>query len=122
MIADRDVAINRTSRWLPPQLSPIWNEWKENGIEERGFFLGLPEEHAAFCQATGWNIPHHPTKNLLELAQCIAGSKVFIGNQSVALSIALGLGHRDTWCEGRRDLPIERNECYFPQRPGLQYF
>jgi len=121
-LADRDVAINRTSRWLPPQLSPIWNEWKEQGIEQRAFFLGLPDEHTAFCQATGWDIPHHPTKNLLQIAQCIAGSKVFIGNQSVALSLALGLGHRDIWCEGRRDLPIERNECYFQQRLGLQYF
>lgn len=121
-VEGRDIAINRTARWLPPRPSPIWTDWKEQGVEDRAFFLGLPEEHHAFQQATGWNIPYQPTKDLLELAQYIAGAKVFIGNQSVALSIAIGFGHDDIWCEARRDLPIERNECYFPQQHGLNYF
>ena len=118
----RDVVINRTLRWVPQQPSPIWQDWKEQGVESRSMFVGLPDEYTAFCQATGWNIPYRPTGTLLEVAQLIAGSKVFIGNQSAALAVALGLGHMDIWCEGRRDLPMERNECYFPQRPGLHYF
>ena len=121
-VEGRDVAINRTARWLPPKLSPVWDEWKAQGVEDRAFFIGLPEEYAAFKATTGWNIPHQPTSTLLELAQYVAGANVFIGNQSVALSIAIGFGHNDIWCEARRDLPIERNECYFPNQHGLNYF
>lgn len=117
----RDVVINRTGRWLPPELHNIWNQWKSEGVESRAVFIGLPEEHVAFMQHTGWNIPHQPTKDLLEMAEIIAGAEVFVGNQSVALSIAIGLNHPNVWCEARRDLPIERNECYFPFHPGLHY-
>jgi hypothetical protein len=121
-VPDRDVVINRTLRWVPPQLSPIWQDWQAQGVEQRAVFVGLGDEYTAFCQATGWDIPYRPTGTLLEVAQLIAGAKVFIGNQSAALAVALGLGHTDIWCEGRRDLPMERNECYFPLRPGLHYF
>lgn len=121
-VEGRDIAVNRTARWLPPKLSPIWDEWRTQGVEDQAFFIGLPEEYAAFKAATGWNIPYQPTENLLELAQYIAGANVFIGNQSVGLSIAIGFGHNDIWCEARRDLPIEKNECYFPKQHGLNYF
>jgi len=121
-VPGRDVAINRTSRWIPPTLSNIWNIWKENGVEQRAFFIGLPEEYEEFKKNLGWDIPYQPTNNLLELAQYIAGSNRFIGNQSAALSIAIGLGHRGIWCEGRRDIPIERNECYFRGQHGVKYF
>lgn len=121
-VEGRNIAINRTMRWVPPQLSPIWNDWKEQGLDQQAFFIGLPEEHAAFKNATGWDIPHQPTTSLLEVAEYIAGADVFIGNQSVALSLAIGLGHKDIWCEARRDLPIEKNECYFPLQPGMNYF
>lgn len=121
-VEGRAIAINRTARWIPPQISPIWNEWTLQGFEEKAFFLGLPEEHEAFKKATGWDIPHQPTSSLLEVAEYIAGAEAFIGNQSVALSVAIGLGNREIWCEARRDLPIERNECYFPEHPGIHYF
>lgn len=121
-MADRDVAINRSGRWVPETTSWLWKQWREEGIEERSFFVGLPEEHEKFCKEIGWIIPHRPVNTLLEMAQLIMGSKVFIGNQSVALSLAIGLGHQDIWCEGRRDLPIEKNECYFPERTGIHYF
>ena len=62
-----------------------------------------------------------PTKTLLDVAELIAGCDTFIGNQSVALSIAIGLG-KEYFCEARRDLPIERNECYFPAQPNGSYF
>jgi hypothetical protein len=121
-VDSRDVVINRTLRWIPSTLSTLWNTWREKGVEQRAVFVGLPEEYDAFKKMVGWNIPYQPTKNLLEVAQYIAGSQGFIGNQSVALSIAIGLGHQGIWCEGRRDLPIERNECYFPLQQGLNYF
>jgi hypothetical protein len=121
-LGQRDIVINRTQRWIPAQLSHIWQEWKEQGVDQRAIFVGLPQEHAAFQQATGWQVPHVVTPTLLELAETIASSSVFIGNQSVALSVAIGLGHPDVWCEARRDTPIERNECYFPKQAGLHYF
>jgi hypothetical protein len=121
-VEGKSVAVNRTARWIPPQLSPIWSEWTLQGIEDKAFFLGLPEEYEAFKRATGWDIPYQPTTSLLEVAEYIAGADAFIGNQSVALSVAIGLGHPEIWCEARRDLPIERNECYFKEHPGIHYF
>jgi hypothetical protein len=120
-IPDRDIVVNRTTRWLPPTLSPIWDDWREQGLEERSIFVGLPDEHVAFESATGWKIPYQKTSNALEIAELIAGASNFIGNQSMALSIAIGLGV-PFWCEARRDLPIERNECYFPEQPDGNYF
>lgn len=121
IIADRDIVVNRTGRWLPPTLSPIWLDWQQQGLEDRSVFIGLPEEHLAFQTATGWSIPYQKTNDALEMAQIIAGASNFIGNQSMALSIAIGLGVQ-FWCEARRDLPIERNECYFSEQPGGNYF
>ena len=121
VVTDRPVVINRTARWLPGALSPQWSKWKDQGLETQSIFVGLPEEHTAFCKITGWDIPHQHTSTLLELAEYIAGSERFIGNQSVALSMAIGLGV-DWVCELRTDLPRERNECYFPDHPNGAYF
>lgn len=119
----RTVLVNRTGRWLPNMISPKWKEWQGMGIDENAFFVGLPEEYKAFQQATGWfKVPFQPTETLLDMAQYIAGSESFIGNQSVALAVAIGLGHPHIYCEVRRDLPKERNECYFPDNPRISYF
>jgi hypothetical protein len=119
-VEGRDIVINRTARWLPSHIGDRWDSWAR-GWEKRSVFVGLPEEYAAFCRVIGWDIPHQPTNNLLELAEYIAGAATFIGNQSVALAIAIGLG-KNFWCEYRKDLPIERNECYFPKMENIQYF
>jgi len=121
-VEGRDVMIKRSQRWLPPQLSPGWKYWKDNKFDQRSFFVGLDEEYQAFKQQIGWDIPHQKTNNLLEVAEYIKGSSAFIGNQSMALSVAIGIGHEEIWCEARRDLPMERNECFFPKQPGLRYF
>jgi len=120
-LKDKPIVINRTARWIPRTLSPLWQQWKNTGIEQQSIFVGLPEEHTAFERATGWDIPFRPTNTLLELAEIIAGCEQFIGNQSVALSVAIGLGVN--WaCEARDDMPLERNECYFPDHPNGEYF
>lgn len=122
-IEGRPIVINRTSRWVPTDLSGHWNHWKNNkGWEAHSVFVGLELEYANFCQITGWNIPWQPTANMLELAEYIAGSSCFIGNQSQCLALAIGLGVADIRCEARRDLPLERNECYFAQRRHIEYF
>lgn len=115
------VVINRTDRSLPPVLSPAWQEWREQGIEQEAIFVGLEHEHDLFQKTTGYNIPYVKTQTMLELASIIAGADVFIGNQSQALALAQGLGVKHN-AELRRDLPLERNECYFPGQPWANYF
>lgn len=121
-IQGRGIVINRTPRWRPAIPSNIWAEWKEAGFDQEAVFIGLPTEYQEFCRDIGWEIPHIPTNTLLDAAMLIAGADCFIGNQSVALSIAIALGHTNIWCEARKDLDLRRNECYFPNRPGLKYF
>jgi len=119
---DRDVVINRTQRWIPAEPGPQWRLWQEQGIEDRAVFVGLPNEYAAFQNAMGWNIPYQPTQTMLELAQYIAGADLYIGNQSQGLALAIGLGVAQVCCEARVDMPLARNECYFPDNARVAYF
>lgn len=121
IINERDVIINRTERWIPPTLSNQWNTWRDQGYEYRSLFVGLEQEYDLFKKTTGWDIPYQKTQTQLELASIIAGAKRFIGNQSQALALAIGLGV-EFYCEARKDLPIERNECFFPDHPNGHYF
>ena len=50
--------------------------------------VGSPEEHKEFCQRWG-EVPYRPTRDYLELAQVIAGARLFIGNQSSPMAVAL---------------------------------
>lgn len=119
---NKRVVINRTQRWLPPKLSTQWQQWQSQGLDQEAIFVGMPDEYAEFQKATGWvDVPYQHTANMLELAQYISGAERFIGNQSMALSLAIGLGV-ETHCEARQDLPRERNECYFPRLDRVQYF
>jgi ADP-heptose:LPS heptosyltransferase len=112
--------VNRTTRWVSPELPPQYEQWRLDGIDRECVFVGLASEYEKFKQDTGWDIDYYPTPTLLDLAEVIAGAETFIGNQSMALSVAIGLG-TEYFCELRRDLPIERNECYFPQQPKGHY-
>jgi ADP-heptose:LPS heptosyltransferase len=120
-IAGKPYVINRTARWLPTDTRDTWDQWRFEGVEKESVFVGLPEEYKAFKQFSGWDIEYVQTNNMLELAEVIAGAGQFVGNQSVALSMAIGLGV-DWVCEQRKDLPMERNECYFPLHPRGDYF
>jgi len=119
---NRPYVINRTQRWLPPQLPPEWRRWQEEGRDLQSIFLGLESEYDEFIKQTGWrNCIYQQTEDLLAMAEYIAGADCYIGNQSVGLSLALGLG-KQTLVELRRDLPRERNECYFHNRLCTEYF
>jgi hypothetical protein len=49
----------------------------------------MPDEYALFTKLTGLvNVPYHGTCPYRELAQLIAGSKLFIGNQSFPFALA----------------------------------
>lgn len=120
-IPGRPIVINRTPRWLPRTLSTKWQEWKSMGYEDQSVFIGLPEEYQMFKDQIGWNIPYYSCKSMLDMAQVINGAELFIGNQSVALSLAIGLG-KTYWVELRQDLPLDRNECYFSDNPNGNKF
>lgn len=121
-VPGKPIVINRTSRgWTPKEKNPLWDLWLHQGMDQRSIFVGLPEEYEEFRRFSNWKIDHYPVSDMLELAQVIAGAEQFIGNQSVALSIAQGLRVPYNF-ERRRDLPLERNESYFPTHKNGQHF
>jgi hypothetical protein len=120
-IEGKTTVINRTRRWIPPTPSGAWDELKSQ-VEDSALFVGLPDEYQAFRKETGWDIAHYATDNMLDLASVIAGAEIFVGNQSQAYALAVGLGVPEIWCESRVDMPLERNECYFPLMTNIQYF
>lgn len=54
-------------------------------------FIGLSDEHADFERRVG-KVQHRPVSNALEIAELIAGSQLFVGNQSFPCWIAMALG------------------------------
>jgi hypothetical protein len=77
-------------------------------------FLGLPHEHAQFVQTFG-KVRYLPTKDLLQMASLIAGSSLFIGNQSVHCWIAMALGHpliQESWPQ-QQDSMVARDNAMF---------
>jgi len=79
--------IARSSRYH----NPIF-PWRKimDSIEEP-LFVGLSHEHREFESYFGV-IEYFPTKNLLELAQVIAGAKQVFSNQTCAWWLSAGLG------------------------------
>lgn len=66
--------------------------WKQvhSHFGNRALFVGTPDEHKLYCAEVG-DIEHYPTENCLEVARAISGSDFFVGNQSSACWIAMGL-------------------------------
>lgn len=59
-------------------------------VKDQAYFVGTPSERQEFERLFG-PIEYWPTADLLQLAQVLAGSKLFIGNQSCPYAIAEGL-------------------------------
>lgn len=60
-------------------------------------FIGLAEEHEQFESMFG-KIARVEAYDFLQLARLIAGSKLFVGNQSSPLAVAHGLKHPTVMC------------------------
>ena len=118
----RTIVINRTERWIPTTPGPVWAELRRSGAEAQAVFVGLRHEYQKFQADTHWSLPWIETPTMLDLAQVIAGAAQFIGNQSSALAMAIGLGVPSILCEARTDMPRDRNECYFPKMTNVVYF
>ena len=82
------VIINRTFRYNAAAGFP----WKRivDAVGKHAVFVGLPDEYTRFCNEFG-HVPLYAASNLLEVAEVIAGAKLFIGNQSACRNIAEGL-------------------------------
>jgi hypothetical protein len=95
------VVIHRSPRYHNP-LFP----WKEVLEKYAGsvLMIGTHEEHEDLVSETGRkDVLHYETIDLLHAAAVIAGSSLFIGNQSCCFAIAEGLKHnaiQETWVEG----------------------
>lgn len=85
---EADIIVSRTERYHSPF------DWAELvPWMDRAAFVGSKQEHELFVRQTGFNIRYLETKNWTELAGAILGSKLFIGNQSFAYSLAEAMKH-----------------------------
>lgn len=111
--AGTDIIINRSPRYHN-HLFP----WREivNKFGPRIKFIGLTSEHEAFCQEFG-NIPYLKTETLLDAARAIAGSSIFIGNQSSCFAVAEGMKRNRILevCQTKPDVIVASNQ------PNCQY-
>lgn len=85
-----EIIVSRTTRYnnkMFPWKNFVYN-YKKNMI-----FVGLVSEYKLFVNRYGY-IPFYKVKDAYEMASVIKGSELFIGNQSLAYSIAEGLKHR----------------------------
>ncbi len=115
------VVINRTFRYRCPNGTGTWqNLLEQANISQNGVFVGTHDEHEDFEKSTGFRVNYYAVQDFKELADVIAGADLFMGNQSAAYSIAMGLG-KSSVLETIKIKPLQNNECYFP-RPNCQYF
>lgn len=125
VIKSKPIVVNRTVRYLYGDPSPEWFEYIQNGLQDYAVFVGTEREHADFEELFKVKLEYFKTDNLLELAQVIQGCEQFIGNQSVGLSIAIGLG-KSYRCEVRKDYlntktPHGYGDTWFPRINGLYF-
>lgn len=131
-IPGKPIVVNRTFRHVRretfdmPLVNEQWTTWiKDDSLEELGIFVGTKKEHEDFCNLFECNIDYRPVLDCMELTRIIQGCEQFIGNQSMALSIAIGLG-KTFWSEIRVDYENIKTEhgygdVWFPRANG-HYF
>jgi hypothetical protein len=89
-ITDHRVIFSRSTRYRNERF-PWQRVWK--AYRGAAAFVGTTEEHEDFCRRIG-PVPFVPTNDLLAVARVIAGSRLFVGNQSCPSAIAEGLKKR----------------------------
>lgn len=124
-IPGKPIVVNRTVRYLYGAPSTEWYTYVENGLGDSAVFVGSEKEHADFEELFKVKIEYYKTEDLLELARVVQGCEQFIGNQSVALSLAIGLG-KSYQCEVRKDYeqtktPHGYGDTWFPRINGFYF-
>jgi ADP-heptose:LPS heptosyltransferase len=113
---DRPVVIHRSERYRNDRFP-----WKEvvRRYAYRLRFVGLESEYREWINTWGNVATYRPVKDGLELAQVIAGAKLFIGNQSFPNSLALGLGTPviQEAAPGAADCKIARGNAQYFESP-----
>jgi SAM-dependent methyltransferase len=105
------VVIHRSPRWRNNDFP--WDQVLRK-YASRIQFVGLQEEHAAFCKAFG-EVDYRPVKDALEMARVIAGCELFVGNQSFPYSLAEGMKKTsllEVWPDGPNCLFARPNGYY----------
>lgn len=87
----RTICVSRSARYHHDAFP-----WREIAARHhlRMHFVGLRNEHKAFCEYVQQNVTYVETGTLLDVARVIAGSEIFIGNQSSPCWIAMAMGHK----------------------------
>lgn len=105
------IIISRTGRYRN-ELFP-WRAVVEK-YGPRLLFLGVPHEHRDFSGQFG-QVEWRHTTNMLEVAELIAGSLLFIGNQSSPNAVAEGLKHRSI-----QETSLQYPDCIY-HRPNAEH-
>lgn len=105
------VIVNRTGRYRN-----AFFPWRQivNHYGDRLLFVGLAHEYHNFCGEWG-AVEFIKTENLLQVAELIEGSALFIGNQSSANAVAEGLKHPMI-----QETCLSVPDCIF-KRPNAQH-
>lgn len=124
IIPGKPIVISRSKRYRNPHFP--WHQVASK-YSKRLIFIGLPDEYYEWFLHFGETAVYRPVNNGLEMAQIIAGSKLFIGNQSFPMSLALALGvrliqevgHPNADCRFRRTnaLYYENGDLMLPDIP-----
>lgn len=87
-VEGKPVVIARSERYRNPSFP-----WRQVSAKYKGrmLFVGLRSEYDEWCSIYGNTAEYYPVQNALEMAQIIAGAKLFIGNQSFPMSLAIAL-------------------------------
>jgi hypothetical protein len=85
----KNVILNRTPRYHCKYT--LWELNKEAWLP-MCIFIGPPIEHEMFESTFNYKVDYHPTKDALEIAQVLKGAMQLLGNQSLVMAIAIGLG------------------------------
>lgn len=106
------VVVNRSARYNNPTFP--WAEIVKH-YGDAILFVGLPDEHRMFCNAYG-EVEFCPTENMLDVAQLIRACRLFIGNQSSAMTLA----------EAMKICRIQETstgvpDCIYPEAVNAQY-
>lgn len=108
------VVIHKSPRFGSPYFR--WNRFLRDYRDDDLLCVGLPEEHRTLEQISGRRLSYCPTRDLLELAGVLAGSRLFVGNQSSPMAVALGLGGPVV-----QETSLASPNCLF-DRPGFRSY
>ena len=82
----------------------FWEANLGNILKDDTIFVGLPKEHEIFEYTFGKKVKFYPTPTIMELAQVISGSELFISNQGLPHALAEGM-KKNLICEVYRVYP-----------------